>query len=153
LTEELIQRWISSAWANDRKYSYTYDGDNNRIEKLYESWNASAWVNLFKDSYTYIPVTIVNEDLSSTNSFSLSSNYPNPFNPSTRIKYAISSRQFVSLKVYDILGTEIENLVNEEKSAGSYEINWNAENLPSGVYFYRLQAGSFVQTRKMILLR
>lgn len=93
--------------------------------------------------------------------FNLYQNYPNPFNPSTSIQYAISSRQFVSLKVYDVLGNEIETLVNEEKPAGTYEIMWYAENLPSGVYFYQLKAvdlstGSgqgFIQTRKMILLK
>ncbi|NWF49197.1 MAG: VCBS repeat-containing protein [Ignavibacteriaceae bacterium] len=85
--------------------------------------------------------------------FELYQNYPNPFNPTTSIQYAISSRQFVSLKVYDILGNEIDILANEEKPAGTYELNWNARQFPAGVYFYQLKAGSFVQTKKMILLR
>jgi hypothetical protein len=85
--------------------------------------------------------------------FYLSQNYPNPFNPSTNIQYAISNRQFVSLKVYDILGNEIEILANEEKPAGTYEQTWNAKNLPSGVYFYQLKAGEFIQTKKMLLLK
>jgi hypothetical protein len=85
--------------------------------------------------------------------FSLYQNYPNPFNPSTSIQYAVSSKQFVSLKVYDVLGNEIATLVSEEKPAGSYEIMFNAANLPSGVYFYRLQANEFVQVNKMILLK
>ena len=85
--------------------------------------------------------------------FLLSQNYPNPFNPTTKLSYSITQSGLVTLKVYDVLGTEIETLVNEEKSVGTYELNWNAANLPSGVYFYRLQAGSFVQTRKMILLK
>jgi len=85
--------------------------------------------------------------------FKLFQNYPNPFNPSTRIQYAVSSRQFVSMKVYDVLGTEIAVLVNEEKPAGSYEVEYNASSLPSGVYFYQLRAGSFVQTMKMILMK
>ena len=83
----------------------------------------------------------------------LGQNYPNPFNPTTSIQYAIASRQFVTLNVYDVLGNEVTTLVNEEKPVGTYELNWNAANLPSGVYFYRLQVGSFVQTRKMILLK
>lgn len=87
------------------------------------------------------------------NNFSLSQNFPNPFNPSTKIRYSITQSGLVTLKVYDVLGTEIETLVNEEKPVGNYELNWKATNLPSGVYFYRLQAGSFVQTRKMILLK
>ena len=85
--------------------------------------------------------------------FSLSQNYPNPFNPSTSIQYAVSHRQFVSLKIYDVLGKEIATLVNEEKSAGNYEVNFNASSLSSGVYFYTLRAGSFVQTKKMILIK
>jgi len=85
--------------------------------------------------------------------FNLKQNYPNPFNPSTSIQYAISNRQFVSLKVYDVLGNEIATLVNEEKPAGNYEVNFNALRLSSGIYFYKLQAGSFVETKKMILMR
>ncbi|MBK7632273.1 MAG: T9SS type A sorting domain-containing protein [Ignavibacteriales bacterium] len=85
--------------------------------------------------------------------YSLSQNYPNPFNPSTKLSYSITQPSIVSLKVYDVLGTEIETLVNEEKPVGVHELTWNAANLPSGVYFYRFQAGDFVQTKKMILLK
>jgi len=97
------------------------------------------------------PVTV--EDEISPVQFTLSQNYPNPFNPSTRIEYAISTTQFVSLKVYDVLGNEVTTLVNEEKAAGSYEVDFNATGLPSGVYFYRLQSGSKVETKKMLLLK
>jgi len=85
--------------------------------------------------------------------FTLEQNYPNPFNPITKIKYQIPELSFVSIKVYDVLGNEITTLVNEERPAGTYELTWNATNLPSGVYFYRLQAGFFVETKKMVLLR
>ncbi|HVO76296.1 MAG TPA: T9SS type A sorting domain-containing protein, partial [Ignavibacteriaceae bacterium] len=84
---------------------------------------------------------------------------PNPFNPSTKIQYTVGSpangtgRQFVTLKVYDILGNEIITLVNEEKQPGQYEIEFNAKALSSGIYFYRLQAGNYNSTRKMILLK
>jgi len=88
------------------------------------------------------------------NNYSLSQNYPNPFNPNTNIRYSLKDdKQFVSLVVYDILGNEIQTLVNEEKSAGTYELNWSAINFPSGIYFYRLKVGSFVETRKMTLLK
>ncbi len=83
----------------------------------------------------------------------LEQNFPNPFNPTTKIKYAISSRQYASLKVYDVLGNEIATLVNEEKSPGNYEVEFNANNLSSGIYVYQLRAGTFIQTKKMILLR
>ena len=85
--------------------------------------------------------------------YTLYQNYPNPWNPSTNIKYSIPKTSQVSIKVYDIIGNEIKTLVNEDKPAGAYELTWNAGNLPSGIYFYRLQAGSFIETKKMILLK
>ncbi|MBS4035409.1 MAG: T9SS type A sorting domain-containing protein [Ignavibacterium sp.] len=85
--------------------------------------------------------------------FVLHQNYPNPFNPSTRIKYQVSGISHVSLKIYDLLGREAATLVNEQKPAGSYEFDFNADALSSGIYFYRLQAGSFIETKKMIVLR
>ena len=80
-------------------------------------------------------------------------NYPNPFNPSTRIKFSIIHSDHVAMKIFDILGKEIETLLEEELSPGIYEINWDASTLPAGVYFYRLQVGSFVQTKKTIILK
>ena len=85
--------------------------------------------------------------------FFLFQNYPNPFNPSTSIQYAIGSRQLVTLKVYDVLGNEITTLVSEEKPEGTYEVTWNANNLPSGVYFYQLKTGEFTQTKKMLMIK
>jgi len=87
------------------------------------------------------------------NNFTLLQNYPNPFNPNTKIRYSIPQYSNVIIKVYDILGNEIETLVNEEKPTGTFEITWYAEGLPSGIYFYRLQAGSFVETKKMVLMK
>jgi photosystem II stability/assembly factor-like uncharacterized protein len=87
------------------------------------------------------------------NTYFLSNNFPNPFNPSTKIKYSILQSSNVVIRVFDVLGNEIETLVNEEKSVGIYEITWNAENLPSGVYFYQLQAGNYMDTKKMVLLK
>ena len=87
------------------------------------------------------------------NGFVLEQNYPNPFNPSTKIKFAIASKQYVTLKVYDVLGNEIAVLVNNEKPAGTYEIEFNATNLSAGVYYYTLATDNFVQTKKMMLLK
>lgn len=80
-------------------------------------------------------------------------NYPNPFNPLTTIRYSIPTSSFVTIKVFDILGNEIKSLVNEEKSAGNYELGFNASNLPSGVYFYRIQTADFIETRNMVLMK
>ncbi|HMN16550.1 MAG TPA: endonuclease [Ignavibacteriaceae bacterium] len=85
--------------------------------------------------------------------FALSQNYPNPFNPATRIQYSISSRQFVSLNVYDVLGNLVARLVNEDQPAGSYEVDFYALGLSSGIYLYKLQAGTSIQTKKMILAK
>ncbi len=85
--------------------------------------------------------------------FDLSQNYPNPFNPSTIISYSIPKQSNVSLKVYDILGKEVAELVNTEKPAGSYEVDFNAENLSSGIYFYTLKTNNSVLTKKMMLIK
>jgi len=103
--------------------------------------------------------TIMNpSDVDNTNNdllsdYNLYQNYPNPFNSTTTFKFSLTSQQFVTLKIFDVLGRELQTLVNELKTAGRYELPWNAANLTSGVYYYRLQAGDFVQTRKMILLK
>ena len=85
--------------------------------------------------------------------FVLNQNYPNPFNPNTTISFSIPLNGLVQLKVFNLLGQELAVLVNEEKQAGSYEAEFKAENMPSGVYFYQLKAGDFIQTKKMILLK
>jgi len=85
--------------------------------------------------------------------YSLSDNYPNPFNPETVIEYALPIRSDVSLIVYNLRGQEVANLINESISAGNHQVSWDASNVSSGIYFYRLQVGDFVQTRKMVLLK
>ncbi len=85
--------------------------------------------------------------------FNLSQNYPNPFNPDTKIEYSISKRSNVSIKVYDILGNEITTLINNVEPAGNYKVIFNGNNLSSGIYFYIIHAGNFIQTKKMVLLK
>ena len=80
-------------------------------------------------------------------------NYPNPFNPVSHLEFGISDLGFVSLKVYDVLGREIKTLVNEIKPAGTYKIEFDGSNFASGVYFYKLEAGDFVQTKRMVLVK
>jgi hypothetical protein len=106
------------------------------------------------------PIGIVSNHNEIPQTFALYQNYPNPFNPVTKIKFDIPSAPLsfgeglgVRLLIYDILGREIAALVNEELKPGTYEVDWNAANYPSGIYFYRITAGEFTQTRKMILLR
>ena len=85
--------------------------------------------------------------------FSLEQNYPNPFNPSTKIKYQIPNSGYVSLKIYDVLGEQVASMINKEQPAGSYEINFDASKLTSGIYFYQLKAGNNIQIKKMMLLK
>jgi hypothetical protein len=86
-------------------------------------------------------------------SFSLERNYPNPFNPNTVIRYSLTGNRFVTLKVFDVLGKEVATLVNEKQSPGTYQVEFVGSNLPSGVYFYRIIAGDFTDTKGMILLK
>jgi hypothetical protein len=103
--------------------------------------------------FTNGQVTNVNEVEMVPEGFTLYQNYPNPFNPETSLQYAVGSRQYVTLKVYDVLGNKITTLVNEEKSTGEYEVQFNGTGLPSGMYFYTLNVGSYSETKKMVLIK
>jgi len=118
-------------------------------------WYGGTNGTLFQTGYatSKLPVGVEKGNEIIPLEFSLKQNYPNPFNPVTNLQYTVGSRQFVTLKVYDVLGNEIAELVNEEKPAGSYEIEWNAIDLPSGVYFYRLKASTNIKTKKMALIK
>lgn len=98
-------------------------------------------------------VTSVNYEGEIPDIFELKQNYPNPFNPTTGIQYLIGSQQYVTLKVFDLLGREVATLVNEEKQPGTYDVEFNASELPSGIFFYRLTAGNFTDTKKMIIMK
>jgi hypothetical protein len=80
-------------------------------------------------------------------------NYPNPFNPKTIINYELGVANYVSLKIFDVLGKEIETLVSAKQNAGSYKVEFNGEDLPSGIYFYKLEGADFSEIRKMVLLK
>ncbi len=110
--------------------------------------------NTSEFSFLDTVVTDISETINNLpEAYALYQNYPNPFNPTTIIKYQIPELSFVTIKVYDVLGSEIIALVNEEKPIGNFEIEFDATALPSGIYFYRLQAGSFIETKKMVFLR
>ena len=100
-----------------------------------------------------ITVTDVGENPSNPSAFKLYDNYPNPFNPSTTLRYSIPEASFTSVKIYDALGNEVSSLVNETKPAGTYEVEFNASDLSSGIYYYTLNAVSFSETKKMILMK
>jgi hypothetical protein len=139
---------------NDRDGLSTRDGQldysTNAAGLSYQSGDVWRW------TYTWIgakEVTAVktNENVPST--YSLEQNYPNPFNPSTKINYSLQAAGRVSLKVFDVLGREVMTLVNEHQNAGLHTVQMNASHLSSGMYIYRLEAGSFTSVKKMMLLK
>jgi hypothetical protein len=135
------------------------DNDLNRIDFCHwaDYWGGSFGPGIIVGEHKAVllyPIVVSVEDKPiSPGRFLLSQNYPNPFNSTTAIQYSIQQRGNVLLKVYDILGNEVKTLVNEEKEQGVYTINFDANNLPSGMYLYRIQADSFIDTKKMILLK
>ena len=114
------------------------------------SWRAHLDIAL---EYFFPKTVDVSDEKSFPEEYFLSQNFPNPFNPATTIRYEIKELTDVELKVFDILGREVMSLINEEKPAGRYEAKFDAKGLPSGIYFYRLRAGSFVETKKMVLMK
>jgi PKD repeat protein len=108
-----------------------------------------------RTSYVFVnnPTVISGNENTNPNEFKLEQNYPNPFNPTTNIKFSMSNLQFVTLKVYDMLGKEVTTLVKEKLTPGTYSINWNAAEYPSGVYFYKIITGGYSETKRMLLLK
>jgi hypothetical protein len=100
------------------------------------------------------PIVSVEDELTARpEDYNLFQNYPNPFNPSTTIRFSVVQPDLVRIKIYDVLGREVKILVNEIKQAGTYEVQFDASGLASGIYLYRIESGKFVQTKKMILLK
>jgi glucose/arabinose dehydrogenase len=161
---------INSVDANVTSFT---DNTLQESEVYYRVYAFNSNSNSGSSNTASILTSVKDESFITPPEFRLNQNYPNPFNPATKIKYTIPTPPsssplakgrnepaspsgrvgFVSLKVYDILGNEIETLINEEKPAGTYEVTWYAQNLPSGMYFYQLDAGIFSETRKMALIR
>ncbi len=122
------------------------------------SGSSCTLIGCIIDGVTYGDVSNISINLLNNgipDKYSLSQNYPNPFNPSTKINYEIKSSGFVSLKVFDLLGKEVAQIVNEKQTAGSYAVDFSSSefNLPSGIYFYTLNAGEFKETKKMVLVK
>ena len=114
--------------------------------------SSNGHINLFARKESVLVSSVSFEDPAPL-WFNLKQNYPNPFNSTTRIFYALSKQNFVSLKIYDVLGNDIAQLVNETKVPGSYSVYFNAGNLSSGIYFYKLTIGKESKTKKMVLMR
>jgi len=107
-----------------------------------------SWCVMFK---YYAPISIGENN--TVLNYGLNQNYPNPFNPQTKIGFSLSQNEFVTLKIYDAIGREVQTLVNDNLTSGNYEVIWNAKNYPSGVYYYRIETGSFSDTKRMLLVK
>jgi hypothetical protein len=137
--------YYSKMWEVSKGFTTTLfkDASYKLTCLIYTAWlNAGSPVSVEEENTLQSPVT-----------FNLYQNYPNPFNPTTKISWQSSVGSWQTLKVYDVLGNEVAILVNEGKPAGSYEVNFDATGLSSGIYFYKMQAGKFIETKKMILMR
>ncbi|MCW8806103.1 MAG: T9SS type A sorting domain-containing protein [Ignavibacteriaceae bacterium] len=159
---------FSSADSGNTWIEQTYDHDMHFYDLIFTDeecgWLIGANVNSppLYPSYIYRTtnggvggiVSVKDNSFNRTiSNFTLYQNYPNPFNPTTNIKFQIAHSGFVSLKVYDILGNAITTIINEEKPVGNYEVEFNATDFPSGIYFYQLKTGVFFQTKKMVYLK
>jgi hypothetical protein len=159
-------------WIVLQKQVYTYDNNRNTTRAESYVWRNESWIPVatyhkiyfnHNQEYLIFDAAVVTIDYSSFTdvanesisglSFILKQNYPNPFNPSTTISYTLPSASNIKLIVYNTLGQTIKTLVSEYKTAGSYTMNFNASALPSGIYFYKLEAGQFSQIKKMIVIK
>ena len=139
--------FISGIGTSTESHSYTF------TDKNVETGNYSYRLKQLDYDGTFEYSNEINVDVTVPLEFALDQNYPNPFNPSTTISYSIPVKSRVTLKIFNALGKEIITLVNEEKSEGNYDVKFDASGIPSGIYFYKLNAGEFSSTKKMILLK
>ena len=149
---------LGSPLPNDTIVSFTWYTKEGHQAFVTAAHNASTAGTISVNGVQFVELLktttgVVRQPVGAAATFSLAQNYPNPFNPTTTISYSIPARAFVSLQVFDVLGKRIATLVDEYREAGTYAVHFDASNLPSGMYFYRLQAGNFTQTRKLLLMK
>ncbi len=153
LIEELYQFWVGENWVIGGKYRLTYDVNNNLIEWLYEYWDSQYWVNYMMRTFSYITITGIEPLLDEVNTYNISNNYPDPFNPSTTIEFNLPKATNVRIEIFNIAGQKISTLLNKKMPAGSHQVEFNAQNLSSGIYYYRIEAGEFQDVKKMVLIK
>jgi len=171
-TTIIYQSSVSNVWVNLTKQEYVYDNNGNCIRGEIFEWQNDSWVQSkgflklnynIRKNYLYVYASVANINYTTFTGvtdynpvpsvYSLEQNYPNPFNPSTTIKYSIANESNVKLTLYDITGSKVAELVNENKSTGKYSVQFNAGRLSSGIYLYKLESGSYTMTKKFILLK
>jgi len=170
--EQIEKEWFDNNWQNSFKYNYAYNEQHYIDSARSLMWYVNQWMDydgfiFIKNPDGYItnfwtntvsvyyerPTKIESIQLTQPGDFVLYQNYPNPFNPATIITYQLTINNFVSLKVYNSLGEEVATLVNEEKPAGFYEVEFNGTGMASGVYFYKIKTNEFSEIRKMMLVK
>ncbi|MGA3246000.1 MAG: T9SS type A sorting domain-containing protein [Bacteroidota bacterium] len=160
--DHLHQAADSANWPTGVRYDPENDGTPIGSLGVHEHWNNTTDMqysrNLGKGNGIELlklnaVASAAKEEIAPPGGYALEQNYPNPFNPSTTINYSLPKSATVTIKIFNALGQEVALLVNERKDPGNYQTTWNAANTPSGEYFYRLQAGEYTETKKMILLR
>lgn len=156
LSGELTQPSKKSYSGGSYTFKFTYTAPSTTgPQTIYATGCSSKPQWNFATNYTVnvTSATDVKSDNINPNEFKLYGNFPNPFNPSTKIQFSLPTNNYVTLKVYDISGREVASLVNSQMNAGQHLVNFDASNLSSGIYYYKLSAGSFTQTNKMILMK
>jgi hypothetical protein len=169
VTEERDETWNGASWDYFSRVLNTYNlsaspaaggpaggrrlSASDLLQSVSQLWIDTAWVNSYRVTNTYGPGTAVESPEELPGEFRLETNYPNPFNPLTTVVYAIPERSFVTLQVFDALGRGVATLAEGERPAGVHEVRWNAAQIPTGVYYCRLQAAGFVGIRKLVLMR
>jgi hypothetical protein len=151
-----------TTWSNDERLTTTPENFEGQSVTLFDQTVYIVWTDYrdnsdgeiyFKRNPTGEPTDVEITDANVPSDFYLFQNYPNPFNPVTNIEFQVAYPEFISLKIYDVLGNEIASLVSQNLSAGSYKTKWNAGDLASGIYICRLGAGLFSQSRKLLLMK
>lgn len=149
--------WSSTTeyYSNDFGMTFYYNYGSGSITSGYTRFQmVGCQINgqVFGDTNVY-PTDINSVSTEIPNKFSLSQNYPNPFNPTTKIKFTIPKESFAKIIVFDILGREVSTIINEELKPGTYEVDFDSGNLSSGIYYYKLLTGDYIETKKMVLIK
>ncbi len=152
LVSEISSVWVTNNWVPQRRTSHEYSQEGELTVRLIELWTGSDWLNYQRFLYGGSPTNIAGTG-TVPERFELSQNYPNPFNPRTAIRFTLHESTEVVLSVYDVLGREIEILVDAELQPGQHTVTFDAAGLPSGIYVYRIRAGSLYEQNRMILLK
>jgi len=154
---EGIEQWVARYNGPENLYDAALSLAIDDSENVYVT--GYSYINQYCSEYVTIkyiqgtPVSVEEQEIKNPGGYLLYQNYPNPFNPTTTVEYSIPEASFVELKIYDILGREVVTLVKENKPSGKHSVRFNASNLPSGIYFYRIVSGNFTATKKLIILK